>query len=446
MIGLGVRQGLAAACRVIDRAFAIRTGRLPAILGPALFLTAGVAYAQPDIRVDDCDAERTVSAGMLPEPTYNRLSRIYEDIGEEKYVEAYEALDKLLGRAREDYEQAVILQAMGFIRASQERYADALDLFNRAIRLDRLPNPQHFDMILQAAQFYNILDRHREALRTLDIWFCLVPEENTSVPHIWVLKASIHSELEEFREALRAIDRAIQLSDKPREDWYQLKLSMHFELGELPESAEVLHILIDMNPERKTYWVQLASIHLQMGQEREAMSVFALAHRKGLLDRQSEFLQLASLYQSQNFPRKSAEIIEDGISRGFVEPTKKHWEMAAGAWYDARELDKSLEAYERAGAHAADGKVDLQRTHILVNQERWREARESSQRALDKGGLSESERGNAYLLLGMAEVNLENYDSAIQAFNEAAKYGRLQRAAQEWINHVREERSRRASL
>lgn len=422
--------------------------RIVVVVAAALFalLWAGIVQAQSIPMPDECGVERQVSAGMLSEPAYNRLSRIYEDIGDEKYAEAYSALEALLGRTRNEYEQAVILQAMGFVRASQERYAEALEHFNRAIRLNRLPDPQHFDMILQVAQFHNILENHREALRTLDVWFCLVPETETTVPNIWVLKASIHSDLDEFREAVRAIDRAIELSDQPREDWYQLKLSMHFEMGELEQSADVLHILINMNPARKTYWIQLASILLQMEQEREAMSVFALAHRKDLLDRQSEYLQLSSLYQAHNFPRKAAEIIEDGIARGVVESTRRNWELAAGAWYDARELDRSLIAYERAGEQSVDGKIDLQRAFILVNQERWGEARDAARRALGKGGLNESEQGNANLLLGMAEVNLDNFDNAIQAFNEAAKYGRLQRAAQEWINHVREERSRRASL
>ncbi|TVQ41499.1 MAG: hypothetical protein EA370_01830, partial [Wenzhouxiangella sp.] len=82
------------------------------------------ASAQEQTRVQgiECGVEREVSAGTLQESTFNRLSRIYEDIGEEKYAEAYSALQSLLDRGRRtEYEQAVIHQAMGHVRMQQER-------------------------------------------------------------------------------------------------------------------------------------------------------------------------------------------------------------------------------------------------------------------------------------------------------------------------------------
>ena len=60
------------------------------------------------------------------------------------------------------------------------------------------------------------------------------------------------------------------------------------------------------------------------------------------------------------------------------------------------------------------------------------------------GGLSESDTGNGYLLLGMANMNLGNYDAAQEAFNQATNYSRVRQAAREWMNHLREERGRRS--
>jgi tetratricopeptide (TPR) repeat protein len=417
----------------------------PLILSALLGLS-GQALAQNTVGGYECGVERDVSAGALTERTYNRLSDIYELIGEDEYGEAFPALQSLLERnTRDEFARATILQAMAFVRAQQEQYGEAIDYFRQSIDLNKLPNSQHFQMILQVAQLLYTMERYQESLDQLDIWFCVTPDDQEDKVNVWVMKASIHAQIEEYREAITAIDRALSLSDDPQEGWYQLKLGMHLELEEYEPAADVLQILLQMSPDKKTYWVQLASVYVQLERNRDSMAVLQLAYRKGLLDRQGEYMQLASLQQEFDFPRKAAEVLEAGLEQGVVESTRRNWEMAAGAWYSARELDKALVAYERAGAESTDGEIDLQRAFILSDQERWEEANEALTRAVDLGGLSDTQTGNAYLLLGTARYNLGDVDGALDAFNEALDYGRVETAAREWINHIQNERSRRAS-
>lgn len=411
-----------------------------------LFALSSHSLAQETVAGYECGVERDVSAGGLTERTYNRLSDVYEQIGEEQYDEAYPALESLLERnERDDYASATILQAMAFVRAQQEQYREAINLFQRAIDLNRMPNNQHFEMILQVAQLQYTLDRYQEALEQLDIWFCVTPDDQQNKVTVWVMKASIHAQIEEYRNAVEAIDRAIEMSDDPKENWYQLKLGMHFELEEFNEAADVLQTLLRMSPEKKDYWVQLASVYVQLDRNRDSMAVLSLAWRKGLLDRGTEYQQLASLQQEFDFPRKAAEVLQEGLEKGIVENNRRNWEMTGGAWYEARELEKALDAYERAGGQSSDGEIDLQRAFILTDQERWEEAEEALNRAVDLGGLSDNQTGNAWLLLGTARYNLGDIEGAVEAFNEATDYGRVETAAREWINHIRNEDSRRAS-
>ncbi|WP_376692676.1 tetratricopeptide repeat protein [Wenzhouxiangella sp. EGI_FJ10409] len=416
------------------------------LLLSALFVASGQALAQTEVAGYQCGVEREVSAGALTERTYNRLSDIYEMIGEDNYAEAYPALESLLERNRTDeYARATILQAMAFVRAQQENYEEAINLFKRAIDLNQLPNNQHYEMILQVAQLYYTTDRFQDALDQLDIWFCVTPDDQRNKVDVWVMKASIHAQIDEFRNAIEAIDRAITMSDEPKENWYQLKLGMHFELEEYDQASDVLQTLIRMNPDKKDYWTQLASVYVQLDRNRDSMAVLSLAHRKGLLNKQGEYMQLASLQQEFDFPRKAAEVLLEGLEEGIVEDTRRNWEMTGGAWYEARELERALDAYERAGAQSSDGKIDLQRAFILTDQERWDEAVEALDRAVELGGLSDNQTGNAYLLLGTARYNSGDREGALEAFNEATDYGRVATAAREWINHIRNEDSRRAS-
>ena len=137
--------------------------------------------------------------------------------------------------------------------------------------------------------------------------------------------------------------------------------------------------------------------------------------------------------------------MQDGLEKGFIERTANNWEMTAGAWYEARELDRSLEAYEQAGQLSDSGKIDFQRASIMTAEEDWEGTLAAATRALRKGDITESQEGTAHLLVGMAQFNLDNLDQAEQAFIRASNYGTLRAAAREWLNHIEQTRQRLAS-
>ena len=142
---------------------------------------------------------------------------------------------------------------------------------------------------------------------------------------------------------------------------------------------------------------------------------------------------------------KAAEVLEKGIRDGIVEPTKAHWTMVAETWYSAEEMEKALAAFGEAGAVDPAGDIDLRRGFILVDLENWSGALEALDDALEKGGLGERRTGEAYLLRGMAHFNLGAFDAAGSDWGRAVRYDNTKDAARQWINHLREERQRRAS-
>ncbi|MDT8410237.1 MAG: hypothetical protein RQ741_11600 [Wenzhouxiangellaceae bacterium] len=392
----------------------------------------------------ECGEERNVEPGMLSEGAYRRLNDAFEKIGEEQYAEAMDELERLADSRLSDYEKASVNQAMGFVSAQREQYERAIEYFREAIRLDKMPDQVHFEMILQVAQLYNAIERYDEALEQLDYWFCVSTEEAKKQAEVWVLKASLHVQKEEYRNALLAIDEALKIREDPPENWVRLKLGMQLELKDYRPAVDTLKLLINMNPDRKEYWVQLSGVYMELDEPANAMSALRLGYRRGLLDRGSEYTQLAGLLQEMKSPRQAAEVLTEGIERGYVDATARNWEMVAGGWYQARELDKALQAYERAGELSDEGKLDFQRASIMAGEENWEGVREAAARALDKGDLTQSQEGNAHLLIGMAEFNLGNLDSAEQAFNRASNYVKLRGAAEQWLNHIRQTRVRMA--
>ena len=260
-----------------------------------------------------------------------------------------------------------------------------------------------------------------------------------------MLKASIHARKEDYSGALGAIERAIAMDADPKEPWYQMKLAAHYQLEQYPQAAETLELLISRWPDKKLYWIQLSQIHYRLKQDERALAVLSLAYRKDLLDKQSDITYLSSLYSNANVHYKAAEVLEQGIRDGIVQPVKLHWTLVADAWYAAEELEKALQAYDEAGRLADDGLTDLRRGYILVDLERWPAALEALNRALEKGGLDERQSGEAYLLRGMAQFNLGDISAARSDWTQAGRYEKTRDAARQWLNHLEEERRRRAS-
>lgn len=411
-----------------------------------LVLLAAVAVSlsgQIFAQASECGKERHVTQGALTEATWERLNDIFEDVGEENYDIAYEKLQKMETRVNDDYLKAVLEQALAQVEWARSNYDAALAYFEQAVALDALPDKTHFSLMYQIAQLYYMNERFDEALDKLDLWMCKVPAEKVSA-NSYVLKASIYSHKQDWNNVTPAINTAISMSDKPKENWYQLKLATHFELKQFLKAAQTLETLIQAWPDKKTYWVQLAQIYFTLEMEDKALSVLALAYRRDMLDKRSDIMFLSNLYSNNDVPFKAARVLQKGIEGGIVESDKKNWTMTADAWYAAEEMENALLAYEQAGMVSDDGEIDLRRAYILVDMERWSEASIAINAAIEKGGFSGRKAGDAYVLQGMSEFNLGNYNKASTAWGRASKYPKAKKSAQQWMNHMREERARKS--
>ena len=409
-----------------------------------LILVALSLSAEVQAQASQCDVKRKQKTGSLDEATWKRLNDVYEDVSEEQYDVAYEKLVRMNKRAGDKYEKAVMAQALARVEWSRENYDAALTYFELAVALDSLPDQTHFALMYQIAQLYYLNDRYDEALDKLALWLCKVPAEKIT-PAVYVLQASLYAQKADWKNVIPSVEKAIGMSDEPKESWYQLKLSAHFELEQFPKAAQTLEILIQNWPDKKNYWIQLSQIYYKLKMNDEALSVVALAYRRNMLDKQTDIMYLSNLYSNNEVPYKAAEVLQKGIDDGYVESSRKHWTIIADAWYGAEEMESALAAYEKAGKASDDGEIDLRRAYILVDMERWSEASVAVNAALEKGGFSDKKTGDAYVLQGMSEFNLGNFRKASTAWGRASKYPKAKMSAQQWMNHMREEQARKSS-
>jgi len=418
-----------------------KPGVLPFV---SVLLAGAFCSAQAMAQANNCGIERSVTPKPLNEQTWKRMNDVYEDIGEENYDLAFEKLNSMVERARGGvYLKAIVQQLLGQVEWARENYDAALRGFEIAVEMNALPDGTHYALMYQISQLYYMKDRYEEALDSLDVWFCKAPAEKIKAS-AHILKASIYAAKEDWAKVIPSVETAIAMEEKPTQSWYLLKLASHHQIEDMAGARDTLKVMLTFWPDKKLYWIQLSNVYFQLQNDDEALSVIVLANRKNLLNKQTDYLYLSNMYALREVPYKAAQALEDGIKKGFVEPSEKHWKMIADAWYTSEEMENALIAYEKAGAAALDGEIDLRRGYLLIDMERWEEAREALKKAIDKGGINERKMGEAHLMVGMAEFNLDNFDDASAAWGRASRFPQAKKAAQQWMLHLREERARRA--
>lgn len=421
--------------------------KLTTTLIPGIALAIGLALGTapaPALAQTDCGEERDVSPQGMDEATYKRMTKAYELVGEEEYREALEIFTQMRGRASTDYMKATLAQAIAQVNWALEDYDGALREFELAVELDALPDRAHYALMYQIAQLYYSKNRYDDALDRLDLWFCKVPVDQHKAT-AYVLQGSIRAQKEDWPLVIESMNTAIEMDPDPKENWYQLKLAAHYQLEQFNEAADTLEVMITKWPDKKTYWVQLSNTYYKLENDEKALSIMALAYRKGLLDTKENLLYLANMYSMRDVPYKAAKVLQKGLEDGVISPEERYWTMTGDNWYAAEEYEESLAAFQEAGKLADVGKIDLRRGYILVDMERWPEAIEALTAALEKGGINERQTGEAYLLLGMAEYNLGNYDRAGTAFTRASRYPQARSQAQQWQAVMRDEQARLAA-
>ena len=149
-------------------------------------------------------------------------------------------------------------------------------------------------------------------------------------------------------------------------------------------------------------------------------------------------MQLAQVYLMNALPFKAAEALDNGIKAGVVEDSAKNLTFIAEAFVQAREDKKSLPFFLAATEKVEHGNLDQRLAEIYLNLEKYDEAADHARLALNKGDLTFE--SNAYVALGMAQFNLQNFDASILAFEQAEKHKKSANLAKQWIKYVKREK------
>jgi outer membrane protein assembly factor BamD (BamD/ComL family) len=411
------------------------------ISGAALLsVPAGSAHAQERQQQQQA---RQVQA--LRERVFQGLARAQEQMEEENWSAARRELDQV--RAIPDlnsYERGQILYFTGLLEYQQDNLSAAVRLFEQVVALPELPPGFRADTMWALVQLAMAAEEYRKVLEYGNQW--LQEAENPTGDPFYLL-AVAHYQLQEYRETVQMIDRAIEITERDgrhaREDWYGLLRAGLHELGDTQRLRSVLELLVQRWP-KKEYWIHLSSIYGELDQEAKQIAALEVIYEAGWMDRENEQLQLAQLYMLHGGAYKGARLLEKGMEAGLIARNERNYRLLAQAWMQAQDDRRSLGPLREAAQRAGDGQLFLQLAQSHLNLYEYSECVDTARQALNRGGLQRPDTAN--LVLGTCLLELERYDQAREAFRAARADERSRSAANRWIEFIDRETARKRDI
>lgn len=401
-----------------------------AALAAALILGgAGPAWSQepkPEI-------ERKERTTLMGERAYKRFEAIQELYSDSKYREALSNLDAMAKMQLNEYEQAMAQQMFGYTYVALENYPKAIAAFEKAIELDALPNQAHFGLMRSLAGLYASRDDWQKAIDLLT-QYLKYQAEPTAADQI--LMGQAYAQMKRWREALPWVRGAIETAGpKAQESWYQLWVAIHFETQDYRSAAEVLRKVVARWPDKYKYWEMLSGAYQQLNQDQDALAALMAAYHNGLVTDPKKLLSIVRMNMYLELPYQGASMLDKAIASGMVEPSEKNLELLLSGWTAAREFRRATEVIDRLAALKRDGDLYIQKANLKMEQNDWQGTVEAARQALDMGGLENP--GGAWLLMGIAQMELGELQDAKRSFREAQNFDeKIRRQARDWEKFV----------
>ena len=397
-------------------------------------LATGSAYAQDDER-EKRDAQKTKQAQAVSKEVYDKIAKAQEQVDAKDYQGALRALNNLYNPDKlTEYEQANVLNYIGFIYYNMEDIPNAIRTYEKMIAIPSLEPQMGKQTTYTLAQLYTMEENYQKALSTLDKWFLLEPNP---APDPFILKAQNLYQLSRYKDMIEPIENAMRIArerDKPvKEDWYVLLNFAYFQDENYKMVRDIQKILLETWP-KKRYWFSLAGAYTELGEDNNLIAAYGSAHDQGMLEKESELVTMAQLYMQAEVPYKAATLLEAEMGAGRVPKNAKNYRLLSQAWMLSQEDERAIPALKEAARLSDDGELDVRLGNTYLNLGQYDECISAVRNGLRKGGLKSPD--NAQISLGMCLYNKRQYNDAISAFQAASKTARSRKISQQWIRVI----------
>lgn len=373
---------------------------------------------------------------LLSPAVHQRIQRIQRLMNKkdktDEVSKLIEKLERVVKNRPAELAQIYVLKAR--IYYATDKLKQAILFFNKALNIQKLSYTDHLSVLLSISSIYYYQNHIQKSEQWLNRWFALTEKPLSDA---YILKAAILFEKKQKKEALKLAMKVLKETSHPKEQWLDFAAMLLLDMKRYKEARRLLNRLTAHFPDKKNYWTNLSTVDSYLNLEKEYLSITDLTYKLNFLSGEQNILRLVSAFSSQNVPLKAAQLMQKFIHLKKIKQNQKNYEILGNFWQDAEEDEKALHAYHLSAKHAKDGRIFAKIGRIYLDQEKWSQAAQHLQTALEKGKVKHPEYIDIHL--GIAYFNLKQYEKAIHAFEHVVATeakGQWIKMAREWINYV----------
>ena len=326
------------------------------------------------------------------------------------------------------YDRAKAAYMAGFAASQGEgdqAEAKAIEYFKRAVTEDGLSNNDHYQTMLQIAQRLASEEKPAEALPFVDRF---MSETHSTDPKNVVLKATILYQMQKYPESAAVLKPMMAGSGTPEDSAVKLLIADYMEMDKPQEAATMMEQLVAKNPKDKGLLQNLVAAYQQSDQDAKAGQVIDRLRAGGMMTESKDYeFAYRLLANIEGREKDAVALINEGLDKHILTPNYDVYAFLGTAYYNTDQTAKAIESWTKAAPLSKDGEMYLNVAKLQVGEDHNTEAKAAAKQALDKGL---KKPGEAWVVIGNAELAAGNKPAAIAAFHEAAKYPETKKQAE----------------
>jgi tetratricopeptide (TPR) repeat protein len=350
-------------------------------------------------------------------------------------AKAEQLLQPIVDSSKSKYAQALALEGLATVKYNAGDYKNAIPLLQRSLAIGVMPNDTYFQIEYMLAQVQLADEQYQASLDTLAKWRA---EGKKVTASSYALEGNADYRLGKYPEAIAAINKAKSLTDKPQDSWNQILMASYSEAGQGDQAAKLAEQELAAKPSDPDVLNNAVAVFMQAQKYPEAIQLMEKARASGAFTKEDSYITLAKLYlvtgqagtDAKANGTKAEQVLEEGLGKGLVTANADNYLLLGQAAEMADNVSKAIDAYDKAIPTDADGMAALRAGSLLLNENKYAQARGMFQQAIKKGV---KHMGTAYMLLAESERNLHNRSAAIAAMKMAAQQPETAEKAKAWL-------------
>jgi len=341
---------------------------------------------------------------------------------------ALHALNQLRAQELNCYELGAALRLGAAIKIQAGNYLGAVQDLEEALNRGFVAEADKKDTYFNIAQIHLTQDNLNEALTYYERWMGAGGAPNRDQK--WQL-AVLNQKLDNNVESLKWAEQVLEADGRNNaaREVYDFLIYLYDATSQLAKKAALLELLLAKNPNERRLWDAIAGDYFQADEERKAFEVQKAMYLAGILDKEEEIVRIVNFYNRFDVPFQAASILEKEINQGRIEKTYARLELLANLYQVAREFERAIPVIEEAAQISSSGEMYERLGRSYSELQQWDKAEEALQNALAKGGLKD--RGLAWVLIGQSRYEREDRSGAREAFRNANN-----RSGRGWIDFM----------